>query len=223
MLLIRLRVSPWRARCSPRSDGRVTTIEPSSCLTVMARLTRSWSSPLGPLTLTRPVSTWISTPSGRAIGCFPMRLTGSPDLRHELAAHPRAAGVMPGHDAARGRDDRGAHAALDLGHVVGADVLAPAGPREALQAVDDRAAVLRVLEPDVELLAHAGRLHREVLHVALLLQDPRELRPELRRGHHGLVLIRGQRVPDPGEEVCDRVGLHAATSSTSSVRGCTPG
>src|SRR4051812_42851289 len=110
----------------------------------MSRLTRSWSSPLGPLTLTRPGSTWTSTPSGRAIGCFPMRLTASPDLRHQLAAHARPAGVVPGHDAARGGDDRGSHAAEDLGHVVRAHILPPAGPGDALHAADHRLAVFGV-------------------------------------------------------------------------------
>src|SRR4051812_8104868 len=209
MLLIRLRVRPWRARCSPRSEGRVTTTVPSSCVTVMSRLTRSSSSPLGPLTFTRPVSTWTSTPSGTAIGCFPIRLIErSPDLGDELAAHARAPGVVARHHAPGGGDDGRSHPALDLGHLVGADVFPPPGPRDPLQAVDDRSAVLGVLEPHVELLAHACGLDREVLDVALLAQDPRELGLELGGRHHGLVLVRRQRVADPGEEVCDRVGLH---------------
>src|SRR3954469_1117830 len=126
----------------------------------MSRLTRSSSSPLGPLTLTTPVSTWTSTPSGSAIGCFPMRLkSSSPHLRDELAAHTRAARVVSGHDPARGRDDGRAHPALDLRNVVGAHVLAAAGSRDPLEPMDDRAAVLGVLEPHVKRLAHDRGLH----------------------------------------------------------------
>src|SRR5215218_3185572 len=44
------------------------------------------------------------------------------DLRHDLAADARLARLVAGHDAARRRDDRRAHAAEDLRHLVGADV-----------------------------------------------------------------------------------------------------
>src|SRR6059036_719740 len=128
MLAIRLRVRPCSARCSPRSVGRVTTTWPSSSLTVISPLTRSSSSPLGPLTFTRPGSTCTSTPSGTGMGCFPIRLMGSPDLGHKLAAHMRLARLVAGHHPAGGGDDRGSHAAQDLGDVVGAYVTPAAGP-----------------------------------------------------------------------------------------------
>src|SRR5918998_1292049 len=128
MFAIRLRVRPWSARCSPRSVGRVTTSCPSSCFTSISRFLRSASCPLGPFTLTSSGSIVTSTPSGTATGCFPILLIArSPHLRHELAAHAGAAGVVPGHDAARGGHDRRAHAALHLGHRGGLDVLAAAG------------------------------------------------------------------------------------------------
>src|SRR4051812_7728408 len=178
MLKIRLRVSPWSARCSPRSEGRATWIRPSSFFTSMSRATRSWSSPLGPLTLTSSGSMVTSTPSGRSMGCLPIRLIGpvSPNPRHQLAAHARAARVVAGHHAARGGDDRGAHAAEDLGHVVGADVPPATRPGEPLDAADHRLAVLGVLQPHAKGAADPGRLDRELLDVALLVQDARQLR-----------------------------------------------
>src|SRR5579875_1808477 len=111
MLAIRVRVRPCSSRCGPRSVGRVTVIVSPSCVTVMSRLTRSDSSPLGPLTVTRPGSIAIDTPAGTLMGCLPMRdmaFSGLPDPRHDLATDARLAGLVAGHDALRRRDDRGA-------------------------------------------------------------------------------------------------------------------
>src|SRR5215210_7372884 len=177
MFAIRLRVSPCRARCSPRSVGRVTRIWPSSCLTSMSRATRSASWPFGPLTRTSSGSTSISTPSGTSIGCLPMRLIAClPDPRDQLAADPRAVRVVAGHHAAGGGDDRRAHAAEDPGDVLRIHIAAPAGLREALEPGDHGLAVLRVLQPHVQLLADARGLDRPGLDVALLGQDARDLR-----------------------------------------------
>src|SRR3954451_17012628 len=155
MFAIRLRVRPWSARWSPRSVGRVTTIWPSSCFTSISRLLRSASSPLGPFTLTSSGSMLISTPSGTVTGCFPMRLT-SPHPGDELAAHAGAARLVARHDAAgRGHEGR-AHPALDLRDRAGLDVLSTAGLRHALEALDDRLAVLRVLELHAQHAADPG-------------------------------------------------------------------
>src|ERR687897_866982 len=169
MFAIRLRVRPWRARCSPRSVGRVTRSSPSSCFTSMSRFLRSASSPFGPFTLTSSGSMVISTPSGRATGCFPMRLTSPPPC-DQLAAHAGAARLMARHDAPRGRHDRRAHAALHLWQGARLDVLAAARLRHALDALDDRLAVLRVLQAHAQHTAHAGRLDVIALDVALLLR-----------------------------------------------------
>src|SRR5215208_376484 len=183
MFAIRLRVRPWSARCSPRSVGRSTRIWPSSCFTPISRFLRSESSPFGPFTLTSSASIEISTPSGTATGCFPIRLMArSPDPRHELAAHAGAAGLMARHDAARGRHDRGAHAALDLGDRARLDVLAAAGLRHSLKALDHGLAILGVLEAHAQHAANAGRLDGVVLDIALLAQDARDLRLEVRGG-----------------------------------------
>src|SRR3954452_11352356 len=71
------------------------------------------SSPFGPLTRTRPGSTWTSTPDGISMGSLPMRLMDrSPDVCEDLAANVLAPGLVGGHDTAGGREDRRAHAAL---------------------------------------------------------------------------------------------------------------
>src|SRR5215210_2629171 len=163
MFAIRLRVRPWRARCSPRLVGRVTTISPFSCLTSISRLLRSASSPFGPFTLTSSGSMLISTPSGTATGCLPMRLIErSPDLRHELAANAGAARLVPRHDALRRRDDDRPHPALHARHRARLHIGAAARTRDALNPLDHRLAVLGVLEAHAQHAAHAGRLDREV-------------------------------------------------------------
>src|SRR5580704_6957938 len=140
MFATSVRVRPWSARCSPRSVGRVTTIWSSTCSTFMSRLTRSESSPLGPLTRTISGSIATVTPAGTGMGCLPMRdmlvSGGLPDLRHNLAANARVAGIVAGHNASRRRDDRGSHPALDAGNVVVVDIRALARARYALQARD---------------------------------------------------------------------------------------
>src|SRR3954454_214437 len=144
---MRLRVRPWSARCSPRSVGRLTTIVPSSCSTVISRETACSSSPLGPLTRTTAGSMKTSTPVGTGMGSFPIRLiVRSPDVRDNLAADALSASVVAGHDAPRSGHDGSAHAAEDLGHLARRHVLAPTRARDALEAGDHRRAGLGVLE-----------------------------------------------------------------------------
>src|SRR4051812_38089728 len=159
MLKTSERVSPCRARCSPRSVGRLTRISSPSCSTTMSRGMRSESSPLGPFTRTRSVSIETVTPEGTGIGCLPIRLiAASPDLRDEFAPDALVAGVVAGHHAVRRGDDRRAHAALHLGNVLGVDVGAPARPRHPAQARDDGLAILGVAQDDAHVLAGALRL-----------------------------------------------------------------
>src|SRR4051794_29765451 len=146
MLAISERVSPCRARCSPRSVGRLTRSWPFSCSTVMSRLTRSSSWPPGPATRTTSGSMVTVTVSGTGMGSLPMRDMPLPDLRDDLAADAGPPGLVGGHDAARRGDDGGAHPALDLADAAGGGVVALAGPRDAAQPRDRRAAVVGVLQ-----------------------------------------------------------------------------
>src|SRR3954469_18512534 len=131
MLKMSDRMRPCSARCSPRSVGRVTSSWPSSCLTSMSRLLRSLSAPRGPVTWTTSGSIVTVTPSGTGMGFLPMRDMALPDLRDDLAAHAGAPRLVAGHDAAGGRDDRGAHAALHLADAARGRVVALARARHA--------------------------------------------------------------------------------------------
>src|SRR3954447_14545350 len=124
MLAISERVSPCRARCSPRSGGRLTRSSPSACSTVMSRLMRSSSWPPGPATRTTSGSIVTVTVAGTGMGFLPMRDMPLPDLRDHFAADAGLPGLVAGHDAARRRDDRRAHAALHLADAVRRRVVA---------------------------------------------------------------------------------------------------
>src|SRR6187200_1903953 len=136
MFAISERVSPWRARCSARSVGRLTRISPFSCVISMSRETRSSRSPRGPATRTTVGSIVTVTPVGTGMGFFPMRDMRLPDLGDDLSADALLAGVVTGHHAVRRGQDRGPHAPEDLGDVLGVDVGALAGARDAPQARD---------------------------------------------------------------------------------------
>src|SRR3954470_3607836 len=174
MLATSERVSPCRARCSPRSVGRLTSSSSPSCSTAMSRGMRSVSSPLGPLTRTSSGSIDTVTPAGTGMGFLPMRLMQSPDVGDDLAADARVAGLVAGHHASRRGHDRRPHAAEDLRDLGVVHVGAVAGGRDALEPGDRRAALLGGLERHADDLAGTiggGRLDLEVADVALLLED----------------------------------------------------
>src|SRR3954453_4841201 len=214
MFAISERVSPCRARWSPRSVGRLTTIVPSSCSTVMSRDTRSSSSPRVPLTRTTSGSMNTSTPAGTGMGCFPIRLiAGSPHVGDDFAADGLALGLVAGHHAAGGRHDRRAHAAEDLGDLARVDIGAAAGRGHALQPRDHRRAVLGVLQAHAQSLADAGRLGAVVLDVALLLEDAGQLHLELGGRDDHRVVLGGQRVANAREEVGYWIVDHQLTNN----------
>src|SRR3954454_25165646 len=167
MFAIRLRVSPWSARCSPRSVGRSTVSVPSDWVTFMSWLTTWLSSPLGPLTKTRPGLTSTVTPSGTAMGFFPIRLTSrSPHVGDDLAADAPLVRLVPGHHADRCGQDRHSHSAHHAWDLVVRDVAAAPRARDAPQAGHDGPPTVRVLEMDPDDIADGWRLHREALDVA---------------------------------------------------------
>src|SRR3954471_18413813 len=216
MFAISERVSPWRARCWARSVGRVTRISPFSCLTSISRETRSSRSPRGPATRTTVGSIVTVTPVGPGMVFWPMRDMELPDLGDDLAADALLAGVVAGHHAVRRGQDRGPHAPEDLRDVLGVDVRALAGPRDAPQARDHRRAVARVLQADDDLLAgvpgDAG-LRVVALDIPLLGEDARHLGLEPRRGDLDLLVGGHDAVADAGQEVGDGIG-HGHRSTT---------
>src|SRR5262249_7943689 len=210
MLAIRLRVSPWSARCSPRSVGLSTLSAPASTVTFMSVSTTWSSSPFGPLTLTVPGLTSTSTPSGISIGFLPMRLMsgGSPDVRDDLSADAALARLVAGHHSARGGHDGRAHASEDTGDVALGDVAASTGPRDPLQAADDGVARLRVAQADLDDLADSSRLDAEVGDVALLLEDAGHLALQAGGGDLDRLVLRQERVADPVQVIGDWVSEH---------------
>src|SRR5215470_8456677 len=102
MFATSVRVSPWSARSSPRSLGRVTVITPSFCSIVIRCGTTCASSPSGPLTCTRPGLIETETPAGNSMGDLPIRLIRLPDETDDLAADAALLRGPAGHDSARG-------------------------------------------------------------------------------------------------------------------------
>src|ERR1039458_7711785 len=182
----------------------------------MSRAIRSDSSPLGPLTRTDSGSIAIVTPEGTGMGCLPILDIALlslplplPDLRQDLAAETGRARVVPGHDAVGGGHDRGAHPAEHLGDVLGVDIRAPPGAGHAAQAGDRRAAVVGVLELDLDQPARASvgrRNDRPRLDIPLLGEDPRELTLEPGRGDVDRLMGSVNRVAHPRQEVGYRIG-----------------
>src|ERR1051325_5557470 len=93
-----------------------------------------------------------STPFGSAISFLPMRDIGLslPNLAEHFAAHARLRGLIAGEHALRGGDERQSEAAENLGDLFLAAIDALSGTGDALDAVDDRLAVSRVLQVDAE-------------------------------------------------------------------------
>src|SRR5436190_4613479 len=221
MFAIRLRVSPCSERSGPRSLGRVTTIV-SSCFSIFIRSGTCWlSSPPGPLTWTRPGEIATATSDGTGMGCFPIRLIrSSPDETDHFAADALLLGRAARHHAARGGQDRDAHAAEDARQAVLARVDAPARLGDALEAGDHALAVAPVLEVDDEVVEAFALLDVVVADVALFLEQAGDLDLRARGRHRDRVLQRLVGVADAGQHVCDRVGQHLSfTSSTWSCRG----
>src|SRR5262245_32136661 len=211
MFAISVRVSPCSARSSPRSVGRRTTIEPSSC-SICIRCGTTWvSSPSGPLTWTRPGEMATLTVAGISMGCLPMRLMTSPDEADDLAADPALLCVAGGHEAARGGQDRGAEAAEHARQAVLARVDAASRLGNALEVAEHALAVAAVLQLDDERVEALAALDVEVLDVALVLEQARDLLLHAGGRHLRRLVHRLVGVADPGQHVGDRVGLHLSS------------
>src|SRR5512134_2324927 len=201
-----VRVSPWRLRWTPSSLGRSTRTTPSSWTMRISGCRRWVSVPRGPFTVTSESSpTDTSTPLGISMGCFPMRLMGSPHVRQDLAADALAGGVAVGHDTLRGGQDGDPQPAEHARERPTARVDAASGLAHPLQAGDRALALRAVAERDAERALDALALGGVALDEALGREDPQQGVVHPRGRDQQVVLVGQVRVADPGEHVADRI------------------
>src|SRR4051812_29569050 len=226
MFAISVRVSPCSARSSPRSVGRATVIDPSSCVIFIRGETCCCSSPSGPLTMTRPGSMEMLTPAGTSIGFLPIRLIQwLPDEADDLAPHATLLRGALGDEPGRRGQDRRAHPAEDAREAVLAGVDAAARLGDALQVGDDPLAAPAVLQLDdqsseapmvslvfVDVVPFVRGDDTEVLDVALLLEELRDLHLQAGGRHRGRLVQRLVGVADAGEHVGYRISEHVSHS-----------
>src|SRR4051812_732741 len=145
-----------------------------------------FSSPLGPLTATFWPFAVTVTPAGMVIGIFPIRdisIVPLPDAADEFAADALLFGGPVGHDATARGEDGDAEAIHGGRDFFGADVLAEAGLRNALESRDRVHLVLVVLQGDADRVVALLVLHHPVaLDEAFGLEDFSEVDLELGRG-----------------------------------------
>src|SRR4051794_507857 len=144
------------------------------------------SSPFGPRTRTISSATSIWTPDGTAIGIRPIRdiATSLPHLAEDLAADAQPTRRLTGHDAARCRQDRRAHAAVHPRDVRALGVHAQPRTADALQPQEHRLLATSVAQLDAEVALALVLLHVEGPDVALFAQHPRDFHLQLRGRHH---------------------------------------
>src|SRR5688572_9641274 len=176
---------------------------------------------LGALDLEGPAGLLQGDPGGEFDDLLAHSRHGGPlpDLRQELAAEARRAGLLVGHDSLRGREDGRAEPAEDPRDVRLLDVHPAAGGAHALEARDHALVLDRVLEVDAEDSLLGILDHLEVADVLLPQEKLRQLRLEARRGHVHLAVTGAHGVAHAGQEVGDGIGDgHACSSSFSFAR-----
>src|SRR5690554_1036138 len=163
--------------------------------------------PFGPFVATVPSWTFSSTPFGRVIGFLAIRDIAVTPLGHEaqdLAADALLACLRIGHDALRGGDDGDAEAVEDLRQLGLATIVAQARARDALDALDDRTALV-ILELDLEVGLGAVLDHARAGDVALVLHDLGDGHLGLRGRHLYRRLADGRRIAHAGQHIGDGI------------------
>src|SRR5258706_8087413 len=165
------------------------------------------SVPSGPFTTTSPGLTVTWTLSGTVTGYFAIRdMARSPldDDAEHFAAQAGLARAPIGHHALGRGDDRHAEPVHDARDIVAALVDAQARARDALELLDHGLAGV-VLEADFDPRLAVEVAHREVLDVALVLQDLGDGLLHLRCRHQNADLFRGLGVADARQHVGDGI------------------
>src|ERR1044071_5545158 len=125
-----------------------------------------------------------------------------PDLAEDLAADAALGGLGARQDALRRRDDGQSEPAEDPGDLLLVAVDTAAGARDALDAVDDRLAVGRVLEVDPQRSLRLFLVRQRVVaDEALTLEDAGDLHLQLRGRELHAVMMRHDPIADPRQHI----------------------
>src|SRR5690606_33058600 len=201
------RVSPCSARVLGRSSGRVTRIWPSATETRTSSCISHSSVPLGPFTLTVEPSMVTSTPLGIGMGALPIRdMSGLPDVTEHFAADLATPGLTAGHHTLRRAHDRDPEASEDPRNLLLADVHAKPRAGDPPDAGDHRLAVIRVGDVQLQVVPRALGNVRDAAQEPFLLEHLRHGTLHLGGGHSDLLVVRGCRIADAREHVCQRIG-----------------
>src|SRR5579864_309204 len=181
------------------------------------------SVPREPVTLRRlPFSRATSTPSGTGIGSLPMRdIRHSPHERDDFAAQSGALRGAPGHQPARGRDDRDAEATEHTGDLGLPRIDAEPRTADPPQTGERAPARASRFEGDREHLHRGFARYLVPVDEALLGENARDLDLHLRhRDLHGAVMgLVG--VADAGQHVRDAVTGHGSPRTLLDARNLT--
>src|ERR1051325_175463 len=221
------RIRPWNARVFPSSSLRSNFTTLSFTSTEMPVTIGVDRLPFGPFTTTLLPSWRTSTPFGSAISFLPMRDIGLslPNLAEHFAAHARLRGLIAGEHALRGGDDRQSEAAENLGDLFLAAIDALSGTGDALDAVDDRLAVSRVLQVDAERGLRLAVFFDDFLVAdeTLRLEDAGGLAFSLRGRHLDAIVPRRNSVAEAGEHIRDWICHRHSCDSSYQLDFVTPG
>src|SRR5688572_5965308 len=222
-LATRLRARPWNLPSCGSSRCSLATSVPSSCAKTMPGGSACRIFPFGPCTSTASPETFTVTPFGIGMGFLPIRdivryhalfcyqtFCVLPDVAKDFAADARLLGGPSRHHAARSRQNRGAQPTEHARHVVHAEIDAASGAADALQPADHALAVRPVLQEHADHLTSLAAVllrrrldHPESLDIALVLEDPRNLRLQLAGGQVHTRVLGGHRVANARDHVCD--------------------
>ena len=209
-----------RGRTSARrsSLARFRVSVPSSSEASISGIRPTSSEPLGPLTLTTPCPTWTSTPPGTWIGFFRSVTCGSLPTRPRTGSRRRPTGLRACSSVSTPRLVEITATPRPLWTlVISLDALEhpPAGPGDAVQAVNGGLTVVGVLQVDPDRALRTLLEQLEGPDEALLLEDLGNLELHLGRGHVGAIVTHQRGVPDSRQQVGNRVG-HAHRNLTNS-------
>src|SRR5215470_112693 len=220
MLATSARASPCSARTWRSSLPRSITTVPSCILGVSPAGTGWLSLPLGPSARTVLPSTATFTPWGILIGCLPMRdMVGSlPHEGEDFAPDPLLARLAVGDHAARGGDERHAHAAEDRGDLVVGDVDAAAWRRHPHQPRDHPLVAGAVLEIDAQRVLLVVVQHAEVLDEPLVLQQLGDTHLEPGGRDVDLLVLGVAGVADAGQQIGDGIAAHGLPARLHDAR-----